>query len=287
VRYNNNGTLRQIAQFTLQVNQTWTSNGTFDANGSLLQKFLYTGNLTTLSSYEALPQLLNGPSDGDNFRTDSIFMPLIFPVNVTAPVAVRHMNYLFNGNDFSTNAGAGSQTITFQFALYTRGTKANSTLLSLFTSNSFSMAISVAAAGANITISQVTTTNDTGYGYGTTSSAGLNITSGYTGSKQVQALFLTTLQPNVYWIGVGAAESTAGNTVGVAGQSTGVLDPAWTLAPMGTVAQTTGSLGVSWHWPPVTGTWSASTAAWPSTMALTDIFFNGNAIQQFSFATTA
>lgn len=37
VSYNNNGTLRTIARVTLQVGDTWTTDGTFDTSGSLKQ----------------------------------------------------------------------------------------------------------------------------------------------------------------------------------------------------------------------------------------------------------
>lgn len=37
VSYNNNGTLRTIARVTLQVGDTWTTDGSFDTNGSLKQ----------------------------------------------------------------------------------------------------------------------------------------------------------------------------------------------------------------------------------------------------------
>lgn len=37
VSYNNNSTLRTIAKVTLNVGDTWTTNGTFDTNGSLKQ----------------------------------------------------------------------------------------------------------------------------------------------------------------------------------------------------------------------------------------------------------
>ena len=46
VSYNNNGTLRTIAKVTLNVGDTWTTNGTFDTNGSLKQT-LGTVNLTS------------------------------------------------------------------------------------------------------------------------------------------------------------------------------------------------------------------------------------------------
>ena len=46
VSYNNNSTLRTIAKVTLNVGDTWTTNGTFDTNGSLKQT-LGTVNLTS------------------------------------------------------------------------------------------------------------------------------------------------------------------------------------------------------------------------------------------------
>jgi hypothetical protein len=46
ISYNNNSTLRVIAKVTLNVGDTWTTDGTFDTNGSLKQT-LGTVNLTT------------------------------------------------------------------------------------------------------------------------------------------------------------------------------------------------------------------------------------------------
>jgi hypothetical protein len=46
ISYNNNGTLRTIAKVTLNVGDTWTTDGTFDTYGSLKQT-LGTVNLTT------------------------------------------------------------------------------------------------------------------------------------------------------------------------------------------------------------------------------------------------
>ena len=46
VTYNDNGTLRVIAKVTLNVNDTWSTDGTTDASGALKQT-LGTINLTT------------------------------------------------------------------------------------------------------------------------------------------------------------------------------------------------------------------------------------------------
>ena len=46
VTYNDNGTLRTIAKVTLQVNDTWSTDGTTDSSGALKQT-LGTINLTT------------------------------------------------------------------------------------------------------------------------------------------------------------------------------------------------------------------------------------------------
>ena len=48
ISYNNNSTLRTIAKVTLQVGDTWTTDGTFDTNGSLKQT-LGTVNLASVT----------------------------------------------------------------------------------------------------------------------------------------------------------------------------------------------------------------------------------------------
>jgi len=48
ISYNNNSTLRQVAKVTLNVGDTWTTDGTFDTNGSLKQT-IGTVNVSTVT----------------------------------------------------------------------------------------------------------------------------------------------------------------------------------------------------------------------------------------------
>jgi len=50
IYYNNNSTLRTIAKVTLQVGDTWTTNGQYDTNG----------NLKTVSGTVAVANIVNG-----------------------------------------------------------------------------------------------------------------------------------------------------------------------------------------------------------------------------------
>jgi hypothetical protein len=50
LKYDNNGTQRTVAKFTLAVNDTWTTDGTFDSNGNFKQ----TASNVTLSSISGL-----------------------------------------------------------------------------------------------------------------------------------------------------------------------------------------------------------------------------------------
>ena len=50
ISYNNNSTLRTIAQVTLQVGDTWTTDGQYDTNG----------NLKTVSGYVPVANIVNG-----------------------------------------------------------------------------------------------------------------------------------------------------------------------------------------------------------------------------------
>ena len=50
ISYNNNSTLRTIAKVTLQVGDTWTTNGQYDTNG----------NLKTVSGTVAVANIVNG-----------------------------------------------------------------------------------------------------------------------------------------------------------------------------------------------------------------------------------
>ena len=92
VSYNNNSTLRTIAKVTLNVGDTWTTNGTFDTNGSLKQT-LGTVNLTS-GATGTLP-VANG---GTGTTTGSLVNCTVDGTN-----AVGYRNIPQSGSDKTTS----------------------------------------------------------------------------------------------------------------------------------------------------------------------------------------
>lgn len=89
--YDNNGTLRTIAKVTLQVGDTWTTNGTFDTNGNLKQTIGVVNLATQVTG--TLPI-----ANGGTGTTSTTFVNLATNVTGTLPIA---------------NGGTGSTSTTF------------------------------------------------------------------------------------------------------------------------------------------------------------------------------
>ena len=64
--YDNNGTLRTIAKVTLQVGDTWTTNGTFDTNGNLKQTM---GSVNLATQVTGTLPVANGGTGITSFGT--------------------------------------------------------------------------------------------------------------------------------------------------------------------------------------------------------------------------
>ena len=93
--YDNNGTLRTIAKVTLQVGDTWTTNGTFDTNGNLKQTLGVVNLATQVTG--TLPI-----ANGGTGTTSTTFVNLATNVTGTLPVA--------NGGTGITSFGTGVAT---------------------------------------------------------------------------------------------------------------------------------------------------------------------------------
>jgi len=81
VSYNNNGTLRTIAKVTLQVGDTWTTDGTFDTYGSLKQ----TAGIVNLASVTGTLAVANGGT-GVTSSTGTGSVVLSTSPSLTTPV---------------------------------------------------------------------------------------------------------------------------------------------------------------------------------------------------------
>lgn len=93
--YDNNGTLRTIAKVTLQVGDTWTTNGTFDTNGNLKQTM---GSVNLATQVTGTLPIANGGTG----TTSTTFVNLATNVTGTLPVA--------NGGTGITSFGTGVAT---------------------------------------------------------------------------------------------------------------------------------------------------------------------------------
>jgi hypothetical protein len=81
VSYNNNGTLRTIARVTLQVGDTWTTDGTFDTSGSLKQ----VAGIVNLASVTGTLAVANGGT-GVTTSTGTGSVVLSTSPSLTTPV---------------------------------------------------------------------------------------------------------------------------------------------------------------------------------------------------------
>lgn len=207
------------------------SNGvSFGLNGSTVTVSYTVPTATTLSTYEPTPANNTGTgvlSYGTNTSATATFIGFNLPVHV----AVGTLALIHSVSFVTMGTSSGRQTAVQSFGLYSRGTGANNTTMSVVTS--VSLGISVTYNNSTITVSQATATNSTGYGYGSTTSAGLNISSGYTGLKLIQLPVNSTLAPGYYWLGLLGSESSNSNSGGVRQSVYGNAFSLTGLAPMG------------------------------------------------------
>jgi hypothetical protein len=185
-----------------------------------------------------------------------------FPV--AAPVSAGIMNMMFSASFTTNGTSSGRQTMGIGMAIYTRGTGANSTTIGSFASASFS--IGVTGNNSTYTFNQPTSTAYTGYGTGSTTSAGVSITSGYTGAKMFGFPINTLMTPGDYWIGLIATNSTSSVNVGLTLSYVGAImnNQQTALAPIGSFSSAY-SLGHD----PAGGRWYVGNGSWTSAGSVT------------------
>ena len=158
------------------------------------------------------------------------FIPIVIPT----PVAAGWLNMIQSMSFVTNGTSSGQQTLQMSYGLYTRGTGTNSTTFGSITSGSCSFGVT--GNNSTYTINQPTTSNNTGYGTGSTTSAGVNITSGYTGVKLIQFPINSTLSLGNYWLGIYQKVSTSSINVGISNSFIGFALSAniiGQLAPVG------------------------------------------------------
>lgn len=249
------------------------SNGiTFGLNGNTITASV---SKNILSSYEPYPAVgLSTALVGIPTNTSAAVS--IFPFVVVQDVSAGVMNFLASLSFVTVGTSSGRQSAGLWAGIYTRGAGANSTTIGSLQTTSFSWGIT--GNNSTYSISQITATNYTGYGAALqTTSAGSNITSGYTGVKYIGIPINTLLTPGAYWLAVMGTNSTSSVNVGVSmSLFMGVRNTAQSAgAPIGSysTAYSLGNDPFGGRWAPGLGSWSSagSVTGLPASFAFTSI----------------
>ena len=220
--------------------------------------------IVTHSTYD-IPNSGGSTTSYGNMCTATSASVFFQPYVVSDYVSAGAVNLMFSVSFVTVGTSSGQGTFGMAFGLYTRPTNSNSSRIDSFWSNSVSWG--VAGNNSTYTISQPTTTQYTGYGTGSTTSAGVNITSGYTGMKIIQLPVNTLLTPGVYWLGYMGTKSTSSNNLGLSFSLWGnLLGPTGgtAMAPMGSF-----SSAYSQGADPVGGRWYVGQGSWTSAGSVT------------------
>lgn len=186
----------------------------------------------TLSTFEPAPFVANTGTAAISLSSNTSAAMMLFPMQLAAPVAAELMGIVVSMSMTTGGASSFRQSGTLRWGLYTRPTGASSTQLNLLGSDSLSYGVTYSAS--SISISQVTTTNyGPSYGYGLTNSAGLNISSGYTGLKLLNIGIGSTLTAGQYWFGLHHRNSSSSFNSGIRLSLYGSAYTLTGLAPMG------------------------------------------------------
>ena len=220
-------------------------NVSFGLNGSTITATAPSGGGggTTLSSYEPFPLVANTGTSALSLSSNTSAAMMLFPFDLRAPVAAEVLGVAISANFTTGGTSSFRQSGTLMWGLYSRPTGTASTELRIMGSSQ--LGYSVTYNNSTITLSHHTTTNfgAADYGYGTTTSAGLNITSGYTGLKLYNLNLGSTLTPGHYWLGIHHRNSSSSFNSGL---RLSIYGAAWSLsgfAPLGSFssAQSTGT----------------------------------------------
>lgn len=191
------------------------------------------GGGTTLSTYEPYPLVANTGTSALSLSSNTSAAMILFPFDLHSPVAAEVLGLAVSASFVTGGTSSFRQTGTLHWGLYSRPTAAGSTgLVSVRTS---SLSYGVTYNNSTITLSHATTTNFAAadYGYGSTTSAGLNITSGYTGLKLFNLNIGSTLTPGRYWLGLHHRQSSSSFNSGLRFSVYGAAQTLTGFAPLG------------------------------------------------------
>lgn len=219
---------------------------------------------------------------GTGTSTALLLYPFVLPDYVAAEFCGMIMSQSFSTNSNSS----GRQSAGMHYGLFTRQTGANSSVLSLLTSASFGW--SVTGNNSTYTIHYPTTTNSAGFTTGSTSSAGSNVSSQFTGAALIAFPVGLTLTPGHYWFGVVQTQSTTSNVVGIhqsiwgfnLGSTMLNLRPFGSLSSAHTGTAADGGFGGPWRYG--NGSWStAGLNSIPNSLGINSITKPGGSILPF------
>ena len=188
--------------------------------------------IVTLSSYMPWP-FVNTGTGALGLATNTSTPMTLLPFNVPVPVFAEALRAVVSMSFQTGGTSSYNQSGTLQWGLYSRETGTNSTRLVQMGSSSFSYGVSY--NNSTISISQVSTTNfgSADYSYVQTTSAGLNISSGYTGFKLMWLKLNSTLTQGAYWLGLHHRNSSSSFNSGLRMSFFGHTETVTGLAPMG------------------------------------------------------
>jgi hypothetical protein len=227
-------------------------------NGS--HTLVVSGDGVTLSTYEPFPAVgLSTVAVGVPTATSAAVS--VYPFVIDDYVSAGVLNLAASVSFVTVGTSSGQQTMGMAVGLYTL----NGSTLSSLTSASLSWRVT--GNNSTYSINQVTATNYTGYGAtAQTTSAGVNITSGYTGMKLIGVPINSLLSPGNYYLGVIGTNSTSSVNVGLsmsligAAMATGLS----AFAPIGSF-----SSAFSTGQDPRGGRWNVGQGSWTSAGSVT------------------
>lgn len=205
---------------------------------------------------------------------------LLWPVDVGDYVAAQYLNLCMSVSFSTLGNSSGQQTGRFHYGLYTRGAGASTSILSLLTSHSYGW--SVTGNNSSYTISYPVSTSTNGFTHSTTASAGVNVTSQFTGAKLAVLPIVSTLTPGMYWLAMMQTVSTSSIIVGISQSVFGVNIGTTlnNLAPFGSLTSaytgTNADAGFGGPWRYGIGSWTtAGGNALPNSIGINSITKGG------------
>jgi len=250
----------------------------FGLNGSTITASVSPGGGggVTLSSWDPWPFVAQTGVGSLSLQSNTSGAMSLFPFKLDEYVAAEAIGMVLSASFITGSTNSYQQSGTLQWGLFTRATGANSTQLSLAGSNSLSYAVTY--TNSSITVSQATSTGTNAYTYSTTASAGLNISSGYTGLKLFNLVLGSTVTPGAYWLGMFHRNSTVNGNSGIRLSLVGATHSLTGLAPFGSFssAHSTGTnvpLGLGGNFALGQGSYTvaATVTAMPSSITMSQI----------------